>query len=480
MNNEIIDGLVALFPELCLVIGGILILIIGMLAENRVKTSYFAYFAFILIISVIFSISFIDRFTPKYLTYWSGAISFSDISSYLRILLLSVGSICVLMFATINKPKSFLKYEIISIVLFALAGMSLVLISNDLLTMYLAIELSALAIYVCVAMDYRNEISSEAALKYFILGTIASCIYLFGSSLLYVFSGNISFIGIAQYLTDISNNNNGFSTILPGLMVIIILLSSCFKLAAVPFHAWAPDVYQGSHTIITSIIATISKIAGLGIFIKLFYEVFYVMIPQTYQIIIVISALSMIVGSLAAIAQSDIKRLLAYSAINHIGFILLAVVTKELYYSTLSMLNYITIYVMMTLPMFASLLILESQKENISLEDLTGIAKRNPILALSISILMLSMAGIPPFAGFFAKLRILYIAIESGFYYLAILGVIITVISSYYYLRIIKAMYFTNQQTIINAEHIKTSVILRLILGAGALLNTFFAIIYSL
>jgi len=326
------------------------------------------------------------------------------------------------------------KIEYPILILASVLGMVLMISSYDLIVFYLGLELQSLCLYILVSFKREDERSSEAGLKYFVLSALATGLLLYGCSLIYGFTGSTNFENIS------SNLNKANTGAVFGIVFIIVGLA--FKISAVPFHMWTPDVYEGSPTSVTTFFALIPKIAGLSIFIRFMYVPFGNMIDQWQSIIIFLSIASMILGSVAAIGQSNIKRLMAYSSIGHMGYALAGLSTGT-NAGVQSAIIYLVIYIFMNLAAFGCILMMK--RENIFLEnisDLSGLSKNHPMLALSFLIILFSLAGIPPLAGFFAKFYIFMAVIESKMYVLAIIGLLTTVISAFYYLRIVKIIYF--------------------------------------
>ena len=329
------------------------------------------------------------------------------------------------------------KFEVPILLMFSTIGMLIMISSNNLMLMYLAIELQSLSLYVLAAIKRNSLVSAESGVKYFILGALSSGILLYGCSLIYGFTGTTSFEKIYLSLNQLDDLNLG---IIFGLVFILVGLA--FKVSAVPFHMWTPDVYEGAPTSVTSFFAIIPKIAAITVFIRFMYVPFLNVIEQWQMIIVFISIASMILGATAAIGQKNIKRLMAYSSIGHMGYALagLAPGTNTGIQSTII---YLIIYLVMNLGAFGCIFMMKRENafcENIN--DLSGMSKNHPILALSFLIILFSLAGIPPLAGFFAKFYIFMAVIKSEMYILAILGLLTTVISAFYYLRIIKIIYF--------------------------------------
>jgi len=310
--------------------------------------------------------------------------------------------------------------------------------TNNLIGLYLGIELQSLSLYVLSSIDRNSLKSSESGVKYFVLGALSSGLFLYGCSLIYGFTGSTNYLIINENFTV---ENIG---LIFGLVFVIVGLA--FKVSAVPFHMWTPDVYEGSPTAVTAFFALAPKVAGMGAFIQILFVAFGGAFAEWKTIIIFISVASMILGSVAAIGQTNIKRLMAYSSIGHMGYGLAGLATGSL--SGISAtLSYIFIYVVMNIAAFTSILFFSRDKKYCEdIRDLGGLSKNHPVVAVCFCIILFSLAGIPPLAGFFAKFYIFKSVIESEMYILAVIGLLSSVISAFYYLRIIKIMYFDTEQ----------------------------------
>ncbi len=333
------------------------------------------------------------------------------------------------------------KFEYPILVLLSTAGLMVLVSANDLLTLYLGLELSSLSLYVLATFDRDNATSSEAGVKYFVLGALASGMLLFGASLVYGYTGTTNFSAMTDLFaaTEESQATAAYGAVVGMVMLIVAL---CFKISAVPFHMWTPDVYQGAPTPVTMLFATAPKIAAMAIFIRLLMDPFANLLPDWQNILAIIAVGSMMVGAFGALTQTNIKRLLAYGSIGHIGYMLigLAAGTPE---GIKGVLIYFALYLFMSVGTFGFVLFMRragEQVENIS--DLAGLSKTSPRGALFMLLMMFSMAGIPPFAGFYGKFFIFLSAIQSELYVLAVVGVLTSVVAAFYYLRIIKVMYF--------------------------------------
>ena len=316
-------------------------------------------------------------------------------------------------------------------------GMMLMISANDLMSLYVGLELQSLALYVIAAFQRDTVRSTEAGVKYFVLGSVASGMLLFGASLIYGFCGGTAFVQISRALIDGKAGELG--TVI-GLVFVVAGLA--FKIAAVPFHMWTPDVYEGAPTPVTAFFAVGPKIAAISLTVSVLMGPFKPLFPQWQQIIVVVSVLSMALCAFAAISQPNIKRLMAYSSIGNVGYILLGVASGS-EKGIQAMVFYLAIYLVMTLGAFAIILMMQRRDamvENIS--DLAGLGRTHPMMAFAMLLFMFSLAGIPPLAGFWAKLYIFMAAIEASLFWPAVLGVLASVVASYYYLRIVKVMYF--------------------------------------
>jgi NADH-quinone oxidoreductase subunit N len=323
--------------------------------------------------------------------------------------------------------------------------MMIMISSNDLIVFYMGLELQSLGLYVLATFNRDQLKSSEAGLKYFVLSALSSGLLLYGCSLIYGFSGTTNFDIISNQL-----NSNDYALTFG---IVFILVGLAFKISAVPFHMWAPDVYEGSPTTVTLFFTIVPKIAALTVFIRFLYVPFLNLLEQWQMIIIFLSIASMLFGAVAAIGQTNIKRLVAYSSIGHVGYTLagLATATNE---GIQSSIIYISIYIVMNLALFSCLLMLKRKEQYYEdLEDLSGLSKNHPLLSISLLIILFSLAGIPPLAGFFAKFYIFKSVLEQSMYFLAIVGLLSTVIAAFYYLRIIKIIYFDKEKEKYDSDH---------------------------
>jgi len=417
-------------PELVLAAGAMVLLMMGAWRGDQ-STAALSGFAVMLLIlaGVLILLMPADKTVA-----FGGSFAVDAFSRYLKLLVL-VGSIgVVLLSVEFLRDLQRRKFEYPILILLATTGMLMLISAADLIALYLGFELMSLSLYVMAAIDRDNARSTEAGLKYFVLGALSSGMLLYGASLIYGFTGTVSFVGIAQAVGD------GGLGLTFGL--VFLLAGLCFKVSAVPFHMWTPDVYQGAPTPVTAFFAAAPKVAAIAIFMRVSIAAFPGIALQWQQIIVFVSIASMALGSFAAIGQRNIKRLMAYSSIAHMGFALvgLAAGTSD---GIQGVLVYMAIYVAMTLGTFACIISMRRQGKPVEdISDLAGLARTKPVMAFFFAVLMFSMAGVPPLAGFFAKFYVFLAAIQAGLFTLAVLGVISSVVGAYYYLMIVKTMYF--------------------------------------
>ena len=419
-----------ILPEIFISLSIMFLLIFGVFKKNSSKIVYN-----LSTISLIIGLGLLLVFSETYDNYlFLNSYKIDNLSFFMKLLTILSGiSVLLISYNYIEKIK-IIKIEYPILILSAILGMLVMISSNDLMVFYMGLELQSLPLYVLAAINTNNVKSSEAGLKYFVLSALSSGLLLYGCSLIYGFSGSTNF--------DVISSNIGSDEFGNIFGIIFILVGLSFKISAVPFHMWAPDVYEGSPTTITLFFSVVPKIAALTVFIRFLYVPFIDLFDQWQSIIIFISIASMLLGSFAAIGQTNIKRLIAYSSIGHIGYALagLAVGTNL---GIQSSIVYITIYLIMNLGFFSCLLMLKKNDVYYeSINDLSGLSKNHPIISLCFLIQLFSLAGIPPLAGFFAKFYIFIAVIEQSMYFLAIVGLLTTVVSAFYYLRIIKIIYF--------------------------------------
>ena len=454
MNN-----LNIMLPEIFLSLSIFTILMLGVF----IKKSFNIIFNLTSLI-IITTIAIIINNPDNEVKIFSESFTRDAFSNYFKILIL-ISSLFVL-----NSSKNFIienkldKFEYPIIILLSILGMFFMVSSNDLILFYLGLELQSLSLYILASIDRDNLRSTESGIKYFVLSALSSGLLLYGCSLLYGFTGSTNFDTIAEQL-----NTENVGAV---FAMVFILVGLAFKVSAVPFHMWTPDVYEGAPTSITSYFAVVPKVAGLALLIKFMFIPFSNILLEWQTIIIFISIASMILGAVAAMVQKNLKRLLAYSSIGHIGYALAGVATGVIsgYQSAII---YISIYVIMNIGAFSCLYLLKKDgqyKENIS--DLSGISKKHPVLAISFLIILFSLAGVPPLGGFFAKFYVFVAVLEQQMYTLAIIGLVTTVMSAFYYLKIIKTIYFDDNVITFDPAKNKFAQ-LSIILSCGILLTFF-------
>ncbi len=329
------------------------------------------------------------------------------------------------------------RFEFPVLIVLSVVGMMMMISANDLMALYMGLETQSLALYVLACFRRNSVASSEAGLKYFVLGALASGLLLFGASFVYGFTGTTNFNQIAASLLHVPNAQFG---IVVGMVFMAAGLS--FKVAAVPFHMWAPDVYEGAPTSVTAFFAVAPKVAAVALLMRLLVVPFGGMTAQWCQIIVFMALASMLIGSFGAIQQTNIKRLMAYSSIGHIGFLMVGLAAGS-EAGVSAVLVYLAIYLVMSVGTFAVILSMRHRGRMVEdIASLAGLSKTHPLMALVMAVFMFSMAGIPPLAGFFGKMYVFLAAVEAKLYVLAVIGVLASVVSAYYYLRIIKIMYF--------------------------------------
>jgi len=463
--NELttLHGLMPIMPELVLAIGAMVLLMIGTAGSER-NSGFVNGLAVLVLLGAA---GVLVAVPPGRYTLFGGSLVLDDYARFLKVLALvgSAGALLLSMdYLRIEKQQ---KFEYGALFLLSTVGMLLLISAADLIALYLGLELMSLALYVVAAFNRDSAKSTEAGLKYFVLGALSSGMLLYGASLVYGFTGTVSFAGIAK-VTNLATQAGAGIGLVFGL--VFLFVGFCFKISAVPFHMWTPDVYEGAPTPVTAFFASAPKVAAIAIFARATVMAFPGITHEWQQIVVFVSIASMVLGSFAAIGQRNIKRLLAYSSIGHMGFALvgLAAGTAE---GIQGVLVYMTIYVAMTLGTFA--VVLSMRRDGAAVEtiaDLAGLSRTHPTTAFFLGALLFSLAGIPPLAGFFAKFYVFLAAINAGLYVLAVIGVVASVIGAYYYLAIVKTMYF--DEPVAGFRPMPMS--LRFVLGVAGLINLFF------
>jgi NADH-quinone oxidoreductase subunit N len=459
--NELTNwsGYLPVLPEIVLALGAMLMLMAGVLFGERSGRLVNSWCVLVLVAAAVAM-----HWVPAgRVVAFNGSFIVDDFARFLQILTL-IGSAGALLLSldwlSIEKQQ---RFEYGALIILSTLGMMMLIAAGDLIALYLGLELMSLALYVVAASNRENVKSTEAGLKYFVLGALSSGMLLYGASLIYGFTGTVTFTGIAQ-----ATHAGASIGLVFGL--VFLFVGFCFKISAVPFHMWTPDVYEGAPTPVTAFFASAPKVAAIAIFVRATITAFPGITHEWQQIVVFVSILSMALGSFAAIGQRNIKRLMAYSSIGHMGFALvgLAAASPE---GVQGVLIYMAIYVAMTLGTFA--VILSMRRQGVAMEqisDLSGLARTHPTIAFFLAMLMFSLAGIPPLAGFFAKFYVFLAAINAGLYALAVIGVLSSVVGAYYYLMIVKTMYFDDPKASFDAM----PDLLRLVLLVSGVVNLLF------
>ena len=423
-------SLVPALPEMTLAAGAMLLLMIGVYRGER-SAPLVSLGAMMLLAVAAVMVFWLPAGT---LTAFGGSFIVDDFARYLKVLAFAGSAAAIMMAQSYFARARMHKFEYPVLIVLATTGMGMMVSAGDLIALYLGLELMSLSLYVVAAANRDSARSTEAGLKYFVLGALSSGMLLYGCSLIYGYTGTVAFAGIAQAAQQ------GGVGLLFGLVFLFVGL--CFKVSAVPFHMWTPDVYEGAPTPITAFFAAAPKVAGIALFMRVAYDPFPTIVAQWQQILVFVAIASMALGAFAAIGQHNIKRLMAYSSIGHMGFALvgLAAGTTE---GVQGVLIYIAIYMAMTLGSFACILSMRHNGRMVEeISDLAGLARTQPMMAFFFATLLFSLAGIPPLAGFFAKYYVFLAAIKANLFTLAVIGVLSSVVGAYYYLAIVKTIYF--------------------------------------
>ena len=436
------ENLNLILPEIFISLSIMFLLILGVYKKEGSKLTFNISLLVLLITAII---TFNETFAISRITLFNDSVVIDYMASLMKIITLLGAFLALIISSSYLKTFKIFKIEYPILILSSVLGMMVMISSNDLMVFYMGLELQSLALYVLATFNRDQLKSSEAGLKYFVLSALSSGLLLYGCSLIYGFSGSTNFNIISNQL----NSNEYVLT----FGIVFILVGLAFKISAVPFHMWAPDVYQGSPTTVTLFFTMVPKIAALTVFIRFLYVPFLNLIDQWQMIIVFLSIASMLFGAVAAIGQTNIKRLIAYSSIGHIGYTLAGLATGS-NEGIQSSIVYISIYIIMNLALFSCLLMLKRNNEYYEeIEDLSGLSKNHPLLSLSLLIILFSLAGIPPLAGFFAKFYIFKAVLEQSMYFLAIVGLLSTVIAAFYYLRVIKIIYFDKEKEKYDQDH---------------------------
>jgi len=403
--------------------------------------------------------------SAPYGSAYRGLFVVDGFGTYMKLLILVGAGLSAVLALDWNVQAGISRFEFPVLILLSTVGMMIMSSTSSLMTLYLGLELQSLALYVLCAFDRDNIRSAESGLKFFVLGALASGLLLYGISLAYGFAGTMQFGELAQALSDPSKAS-------PGLVVgvVFIVAGLAFKVSAVPFHMWTRDVYEGAPTPVTAFMSTAPKVAAIALLLRALEVPFGHLTPQWTGLIVLVSIASMLLGSLAAIGQTNIKRLMAYSSIGHMGYALvgLAVGTAE---GVRGVLVYMATYVFMSIGVFACIIAMRRRGRALEqISDLAGLSRTDPAMALAMAVLMWSMAGLPPFSGFFGKLYVFLPAVQSGYWTLAIIGILTSAVGLFYYLRVIKVMYVDTAVAPFDAR----SPSLSFVLGVGTIVTALF------
>ena len=446
-------------PEIVLSLCGMGILVVGVLrkAESTQLCTMLTLGAFLIAALLVVSAATGAAYHGLFVS--------DPFSGFAQVLILAAAALVLVMSLDFNAREGLARFEFPVLVLFSVVGMMIMVSAGNLMTLYLGLELQSLALYVLTAFARDNLRSSEAGLKYFVLGALAAGLMLYGISLVYGFSGGTGFVHLTHALAG--------PHVSPGLIVgvVFVLAGLVFKVSAVPFHMWTPDVYEGAPTPVTAFLGTAPKVAAMALILRTMLSPFGHIQPQWQLLIEIVSIASMILGALAAIGQTNIKRLMAYSSIGHMGYALIGLAAGTMS-GVRGTLVYLVVYVFMNIGTFAVIIAMRRRGRALDkISDLAGLARTDPALALVMAVFMFSMAGIPPMSGFFGKLYIFLAAVQSGLWALAVVGVLTSVVGAFYYIRIIWVMYFTDS---VEEAFDTRAPSLSVVAAAAGLFTTFF------
>ncbi len=418
-------------PEMVLAVGALFLLMLGVFRGER-STPVVTGIAIALIIAT----AILAGWLVEGGTTFGGAFVLDPFARFMKVLTLIGSGVAIAMSVGFARAERFERFEYPILIMLATLGMLMMISANDLIALYLGVELQSLSLYVVAAINRDSPRATEAGLKYFVLGALSSGMLLYGASLIYGFTGHTGFADIADAI-----GHDGASL---GLVfgLVFFLAGLAFKISAVPFHMWTPDVYEGAPTPVTPFFAAAPKVAAMAMFVRAVISGFEPAGDQWQQILIFVAIASMTLGAFAAIGQNNIKRLMAYSSIGHMGYALVGLAADS-ESGVQGVVLYMTIYLAMTLGAFACILAMRRQEGMVEeISELSGLSRTNPAMAYALAIILLSLAGIPPLAGFFAKFYVFLAAVEAKLYVLAVIGIVTSVVGAYYYLRIVKIMFF--------------------------------------
>ena len=436
-------SLIPAIPELFLVAVTLTLLLLGVFQRSETKAETIKASRLITtlgVITLVLTLLLVLTISRGgIVTTFDGMFLSDPFAVFFKVFMLIASALSLLIAQEYLERQAIARFEYAILVLLATLGMMMMVSANDLISLYVGLEMQSLALYVIAAFQRHDLRSTEAGLKYFVLGSLASGMLLYGASLVYGFAGSTSFETLAGALSGPQAEAPSVGLVIG---IVFIMVGLAFKVSAVPFHMWTPDVYEGAPTPVTAFFSVAPKLAAIGLFLRVMIGPFGELVDQWQQIVWFVSVASMVLGAFVAINQTNIKRLMAYSSIGHVGYALIGL-TVGTEAGVRGVLVYMAIYIFMNIGTFACILCMKRSESMVEdIKDLAGLSKTHPMLAAALAVFMFSMAGIPPMAGFFGKLYIFLAAIESGFYALAVIGVLTSVVGAFYYLRIIKVMYF--------------------------------------
>ena len=462
MTPDLYQSLSLATPELIIAVGAMVLLMIGVYSGERANLTVTG-----LAVAILIGAGAWMVFMGGEGKAFGNAFISDPFARFMKVLTLGGSVVTLIMSVGFAKAEKFDKFEYPVLIMLATLGMMLMISANDMIALYLGLELQSLALYVVAAINRDSVRSTEAGLKYFVLGALSSGMLLYGVSLVYGYTGNTGFEAIA---TALSGGERQLGLVF-GLVFVLAGLS--FKISAVPFHMWTPDVYEGAPTPVTAFFAAAPKMAAMALLVRVTVGAFEPIAPDWQQIIVFVAIASMVLGAFAAIGQKNIKRLMAYSSIGHMGYALVGLAANS-EAGVRGVVIYMMIYLVMTLGTFAFILAMRRKDGNVEqIDDLSGLSVTNPMMATILTILMFSLAGIPPLAGFWGKWYVFLAAINADLYALAVIGVLASVVGAYYYLRIIKIMWFDEPA----GAFLPMAGELRLVLGISGAFVLFYVLI---
>lgn len=457
MNSDVTDfaSMAPAYPEMLLAIGAVVLLLVGV-TINKERSLLVSYGAVLLLLAV----GALVMFAPVDGVLFNGVFIADSFARYMKVLVLGGSAFSLLLALPRAEENGTHKFEYAVLVLLATLGMMMMVSANDLMSLYVGLELQSLSLYVLAAIKRDDSRATEAGLKYFVLGALSSGMLLYGASLIYGFTGHTN---LQEIVLAIADEGRSIGLIF-GL--VFLLAGVAFKISAVPFHMWTPDVYEGAPTPVTAFFATAPKVAAMTLMVRLVIDTFQGITADWQQIVVFLSIASMVLAAFAAIGQKSIKRLIAYSSIGHVGFALVGL-SSGTQVGVEGVAIYMAIYVIMTVGLFACVLSLRTSSGYVeTIGDMAGAAQKRPFVAAVMAISMFSLIGMPPLAGFFAKWHVFLAAIDAQLYVLAVIGVLASAVSAFYYLRIVKVMYFDEPVNEFEAVPME----LNLIMGVSAVL----------